>query len=221
MGKVWAGIVTDLLQLQHQVQELSLWALPALWGSPGEGREGLAQHWDHPKLPLGSAVLPLGHSHGMGWAGRDLRVKCDFSSQFLMLMPPLWNNRSQNALSEPCPSSIPAGILWVRSGENFQGSWDVPLTAISTAPVQNHPKAAQSLLSVIAVPLFPRKPSPASFLFKDYKRVHLFHIAGKLVWSSNNRKNRQQLWKTFYFSFWIAKVSHLPSRHSGNTLLWN
>lgn len=38
-----------VLQLQHQMQRLraSLWALPALWSIPGNGREVLP----HPKLP--------------------------------------------------------------------------------------------------------------------------------------------------------------------------
>lgn len=115
------------------------------WGR--QGRAGTALGPSQTAPGLSSAAL--GHSHGMGWAGRDLRVKCDFSSQFLMLMPPLWNNRSQNDLSEPCPSFIPAGILWVRSGGNFQGcalpemfhSQPFPLPQYKVIPKQISPRS--------------------------------------------------------------------------------
>lgn len=110
------------------------------------------------------------------WAGRDLRVKCDFSSQFLVLMLPFLNNRSKTDLSEPCPSSTPAASF----GLGQEGiSRVVPFLRCSTHSHFHLPSTKSSQSSSVpalckccsshSCTLFPREPSPASFLFKDYK----------------------------------------------------
>lgn len=75
-GKVWAGIATDLAAITAPAA-VTGWCpcghFGALWSIPGKSRDVLTPHWDHPKHPLCSAVLPLVSQswNGLGWEGLE------------------------------------------------------------------------------------------------------------------------------------------------------
>lgn len=113
---------------------------------------------------VGSAGTALGPSQAapvlssaafgvtMGWAGRDLRAECDFSSQFLMLMLPFETIGPKMIFQSPAlPPSLLASF---GSGGNVQGcalpemfhSGPFPLPQYRIIPKQLSPCSLEWLL---------------------------------------------------------------------------